>query len=101
MKNFKKALNFLKNIAEEKGITYPELFVKDELLENIAEYYFDWYIEDEIENNHLSKEEAIKVTNEWLKSKDNYDLLKHYISEDTERELVIEKAKELGFVAVA
>lgn len=101
MKNFKEALNFLKNIAEEKGITYPELFVKDELLENIAEYYFDWSIQDEIENNHLSKEEAIKVTNKWLKSKDNYDLLKHYISEDTERELVIEKAKELGFVAVA
>lgn len=101
MKKFKEALNFLKSIAEEKGITYPDLFTKEELLENIAEYYFDWSIQDEIENNHLSREEAVKVTNEWLKSKDNFDLLKHYISEDTERELVIEKAEELGFVAVA
>lgn len=92
-----KALKALDAYCEEKNILQIDLFSKEELLENVNEKVWDWSIQDEL-NEGYSYEEAKENTAAWLFSKSKENLVENYISTDTYKEMLMDKAYELGLM---
>lgn len=92
-----KALKALDAYCEEKNILQIDLFSKEELMENVNEKVWDWSIQDEL-NEGCSYEEAKENTAAWLFSKSKENLVENYILTDTYKEMLMDKAYELGLV---
>ena len=73
-----------------------DLFQKETLVENVDQSNWDWSIQDEMNENKLSEENAIKITEKWFMSMSKEELWER-INPFGQNELIINKAYDLGF----
>lgn len=90
---FEAAKSFLKNRTPED---FWRLFPKETLINNVSASVWNWSIQDEKIFNHLSENDAVEATQEWLKSMTRKELWDK-ISSASQEALIIDKAYELDF----
>lgn len=93
LSEFEGAKNFLKKCFSEN---FYELFSKATLIENVSDSLWNWAIEDEKHENHLSEEEARDETEKWLFSMTK-EALWSKISSASQEALIIDKAHALAW----
>lgn len=92
------AQKFLEKHMQKNKISHiSELFSKETLIENVYDSDWTWSMKDEMEENHLSKEEAQKKTIEWFHSMSKIELWVERISDSSKRCLIEDMADKLGF----
>ena len=92
------AQKFLEKHMQKNKISHiSELFSKETLIENVYDSDWTWSMKDEMEENHLSKEEAQKKTIEWFHSMSKIELWVERISNSSKRCLIEDMADKLGF----
>ncbi len=72
-----------------------ELFDKEQLINNICKFYWDWAVIDEMEQGKVSKEQAESNAHKWFLSMGNDKLYYEKISDSSRQQLIIDKAEEL------
>lgn len=92
------AQKFLEKHMQKNKISHiSELFSKETLIENVYDSDWTWSMKDEMEENHLSKEETQKKTIEWFHSMSKIELWVERISDSSKRCLIEDMADKLGF----
>ena len=92
------ARRFLNQYIKEHNIEeICDLFDKHILIEYIYQMDWDWAIDDAMETQGLSHEEAIKDAEEWFLSMSKYELFYERMSHSSQDELIVDMAEKLGF----
>lgn len=93
------AKEFIEKYIKNKGIKQIcDLFSKETLIEFVNQIDWDWSIEDEMQENNCTEDEARRKTEEWFMSMKKAELWDR-INTFNQADLILDKAYDLGFVS--